>query len=520
MVSVLFGGALFCFLSRRPLWHTDLWGHLAYGRLIWQTGSLPKTEPLMPLARGVPFVDTAWLSQLIGFGIHTVWGVAGLQFLYAASITLVIGLFLWQCYRRTHNVWLSLSGSLLFLWVNWEHLLIARPQLAGLICFVCSWGLLTRRRWCRSNCVVIPLLFALWANLHGSFVVGLAVLGAFCVGRVYDLLRRTGRLQAVVTDRRVRRLVLLTAFAGLAVLVNPYGWRLYPSVLTLPAHPNLADLVEWQPLTIRMHQGRAAMAAALILVAIYRWSPRRISGAEVLSLIGLGIGALWFSRMILWWVPVAAFYAVLHAHAVWRRNRCVAQLHERHRRRLHLMGDLGVRQSAPPQSSSIWAVVSVVVIGIFFACSPLGKALLHVPHGELRNSLSKQTPVGTVEYLQRNPPQGLVFNTYEWGDYLLWAGPDGIQVFVASHVHLIPAEVWRSYLRVIRLGAGWDNTLDRYGVTTVVIDAARQHALADGLRRDPRWKTAYEDNLAVVFVRRASNGRGMKTLGLSPTIER
>ncbi len=60
-------GLAFLALSSLPLWHTDLWGHLAYGRFIWQAGSIPATEPFMPLSRGVELVDTAWLSQVIGF---------------------------------------------------------------------------------------------------------------------------------------------------------------------------------------------------------------------------------------------------------------------------------------------------------------------------------------------------------------------------------------------------------------------------------------------------------------------
>ncbi|HCO22319.1 MAG TPA: hypothetical protein DIT97_04385, partial [Gimesia maris] len=48
---------LFCSM---PLWHTDIWGHLTYGQLIWETGSIPALEPLVPLSSGVPFIDTAW----------------------------------------------------------------------------------------------------------------------------------------------------------------------------------------------------------------------------------------------------------------------------------------------------------------------------------------------------------------------------------------------------------------------------------------------------------------------------
>ena len=58
------------FFSILPIWHTDVWGHLSYGRFIWNAKSLPATEPLLPLSQGIPFVDTAWLSQLIGYGAN------------------------------------------------------------------------------------------------------------------------------------------------------------------------------------------------------------------------------------------------------------------------------------------------------------------------------------------------------------------------------------------------------------------------------------------------------------------
>src|SRR5579872_3865066 len=57
-------GAVFWIYSYQRLHHTDLWGHLAYGRLLCATRALPATEPLMPLSQGMPFVDTAWLAQV------------------------------------------------------------------------------------------------------------------------------------------------------------------------------------------------------------------------------------------------------------------------------------------------------------------------------------------------------------------------------------------------------------------------------------------------------------------------
>ncbi|MBX3440094.1 MAG: hypothetical protein KF861_21570, partial [Planctomycetaceae bacterium] len=96
-------GLLYVVLSYQPLWHTDVWGHLSYGRWIWEQGRLPSSEPLMPLARGIPFVDTAWLTQVGGYALFRRFGVTGLQMYYAATITVAFALLLAGVVRRTQG---------------------------------------------------------------------------------------------------------------------------------------------------------------------------------------------------------------------------------------------------------------------------------------------------------------------------------------------------------------------------------------------------------------------------------
>src|SRR5438105_4301073 len=84
-------GAIFWFYSRQPLYHTDLWGHLTYGRLIWESGALPATEPFMPLAKEMPLVDTAWFAQVAGFLAISQGGPPAIQFLHALAIAACFG---------------------------------------------------------------------------------------------------------------------------------------------------------------------------------------------------------------------------------------------------------------------------------------------------------------------------------------------------------------------------------------------------------------------------------------------
>jgi len=483
---VLLLALFFLFLSRRPLWHTDLWAHLAYGRLIVADRGLPRTEPLMSLSQGVPFVDLPWLSQVLAYAVFRWEGIPALQFLYAASITACLGLLAYGTARQTGLIWPAMLAAAACAGLEMQQLVI-RPQLAGLACFVLLFVYLTRRQLGRERWFVVPILFATWANLHASFVVGLALLTALAAGRGADVLRRTANLQAVYRDSRFRTLSILLLPAALAVLLNPDGWTIFRDVWETASNPNLADLVEWRPLDIEMRQGQAAAVAVLGLIVLYRLTPRRVSSAEFLLLIGLGGAALRTSRMIVWWAPVAAYYLAIHAAATWRqfrRGRSIARV--------------AVRRSASPG----WALAAAVTVGGIAACTPLGIVLFSGIRTDPHESLSAATPLGATDFLNAHPPQGQIFNAYEWGDYLLWAGPKNLRIFVASHAHLVPTDVWQDYMRVIRLRSGWETILDHYGVNAAVLDPEEQEDLVQSLRTSDAWSLGYEDDRSVIFLRR------------------
>lgn len=484
-------GLLYVFLSYHPLWHTDVWGHLAYGRLIVNSKSLPSTEPLMPLAAGVPFIDTAWLSQVIGFEAMNRLGITSLLFLYATSITGMAGLLVWRGYQRSQNAVITFAGLILWIWGCWQHLSIMRPQMAGMLCFVLLLTLVTSRHRRMWQWFAVPALFVAWANLHGSFLVGLVLLAGMAFGRMLDLAVRCGEVRAIHQDSQVRRYVLMLELAATAVLLNPYGLRLYAEVFTISGNANVTELTEWGPLQLRMAQGQATAVIALLLIVLYRLSPRRVTAAEVVLLFGFGAAALWSSRMLVWWVPVAVTFGMQHASAIWHQWRANSE------------------SPFPAPRNGRWTVITAGILWICFAFTPFGGRLLHGNEGNLKLNklLSRETPLEVTEHLkklanQNRLPRGQVFNTYEWGDYLLWAGPPKLKVFLASHVHLVPREVWNDYVAISNGASGWEEILDRYGVNLIALDSATHATLIARLRENENWRQSYSDNVGAVFVRR------------------
>lgn len=479
----------FLLFNLRPLWHTDLWGHLSYGRHIWNTGAIPSTEPLMSLAAGNAFVDSSWLCQVLGYGAYLAAGKAALASGFAAVISLALGLLLYHVHKRTGSVFFATVAFGLAVWINWHQLAIIRPQAVGFLMFCGLFCVLQRRTWSDTNWWLLPGMFALWANIHGSFVVGLGLMGCFLLGRAVDVLLRTGRPSALVRDIKLRRLFLVTELSAAATLINPYGLGLYATVLTFGGHANLEAIIEWQPLTISMAQGQAAAVMALMLFLVYRVSPRRMAFAEVLSLAVFGAAALWTSRMILWWAPLAASLFALHAAAAWRKWRKVG---------------VGV-EPAPP--ASMWTIVAIGIAIVSLQLSHIGAVAMAAATGkdaaERANkvTVSRMTPIGATEFLIENPPQGLIFNTYEFGDYLTWAGPKDMQVFVNSHVHLAPPDVWNTYINIIEQRGNWVGRLDRYGINAIILDKQFREGMIETLSQNEDWRLRYSDDRSAVFYR-------------------
>jgi len=483
---VLALGLVYAWFGLKPLWHTDVWGHLNYGRWIVSHGTLPATEPTMPLAQGVPFVDPYWLCQVLGYWTIQGLGVAGIQGVSSLMITTMGALLLHRCWQRTRSMGFAYLGLAAFLWLDWSTLAIVRPQLAGLLCFCVLLHRMTSPRATTIDWVLVPATHLVWANMHGSFVLGLALQGAFVAGRALDLLRRTGALRSVWHDHFVRRWLLWLQLSAVATLVNPYGIGLYLEVWRVSGNPNLASLTEWQTLDIRATHGLVFVASVVALAMLYRFTPRRIASWEVLTLVGLALASLWSARFLSWWAPVAAVLGTVHLHASLRRW-CPWQA-----------------MPAPSPRSGKWTVVTLGLMWIFLGYSPLGMRLIHGKDAVLEKSVSEYTPLGAVEYLRESPPEGLVFNVFEFGDYLQWAGPPGIRVFVNSHAHLVPREVWLHYLQVIEQTAGWEEVFDRYGVNTVMVDTKYREPLIRRMKDNAAWKIGYQDSRAVVFVRKAS----------------
>lgn len=501
-------GVLFLLASYMPLRPTDIWGHVAWGNWILEHRQLPAEDPTFVLAAGMPVIDTAWLSQVIFATIDRVGGPEWLSNTFAL-VTLATWLVIWRVlYLRAGN-WLTSFAMLVVVFgIAFSRLTTIRPEIFAWLCFAALWWLITPNRAAVAEdqgaaetigwraWIGVPLVMMLWANLHGSFLCGLAVLGASALGALLTTLWHTRSFVKTLQASEVQRWVLLAELALLATLVNPYGVDLLISAVVFARNSNLREVLEWQPFLFGGPGSYEFVGSWVLGTLLLRFSRRSLPLGQVLSLALLGGATLAGNRMIGWFALTfgVAFMPLLDD--LLGRLRFVQSLNAPY------SGDEEVGRGFPLIDRSwSYSLLALLIMWIAFSLSPTSAPLLGPKSRTAAQLYGPDTPVGLTDYLQKNPIAAPIFCPQWWGDWLHRSAP-GAQPFMTSNIHLAPRVVWSDYLRVTGLQAGWGNVLGRYHVEHVVVDKETQPDLERSLRRDTGWRVLYEDQQAVLYALR------------------
>lgn len=484
-------------LAERPLKHTDLWGHLVYGRYYDQHREFPATEPFLTHSVDDPYIPTCWLAQWGGYRIRHAGGTVALQLAYAVMITGFAGCFLWTSQRLCRSWSLAVLFTVWFLWLEYQQIKVVRPQHAGMLCYAIVLGLLYgRRRITVPRLVALLLVMVLWTNLHGSFAIAPVILLIAACGRVLDLLwkqRKAGLSMRDALPRALReRTVVRTTLIALALIafafVNPFGWKLWGEVITFSKSPNLRDLIEWKHLWKTPKQGTVvlySLGITILTLAAIRLRPRWERWLPVLVLGGMMVHT---ARYIVWWAPLFVL-AVLPYWNVWRLRGVCASLFRR------AFSWLEFRIAGG-------RLILLAAFGFVLWHTPWGNACFRGGPWSPRASYVSRTPLDVTQALRDMHPEGLICNTMEWGDWMIWSSHNSLSIFIYTHAPEIPPNVWQDYISFVRQYPGWKDRWDKYEFSYAVVEYRRHDELAESLKDDPDWKEVYRDRRAVIFERR------------------
>ncbi|MBI86212.1 MAG: hypothetical protein CMJ81_23700 [Planctomycetaceae bacterium] len=471
---------VFLLTSLHRLNHTDLWGHLCYGRLIMSQG-LPSSDPFsaetaLPAA---DFVNVPWLAQIAGFLTWKWLGYEGLVLGHASLAVLSSGLLMWAIRLRGVELRFAILGTVLSYMVALPQVGTIRPQLFGTVAFPLVLAAISLVPHRRHPCLWLPLLFVVWANLHGSFALGLTALGICALGDSWDAWRENG-WAAVLVDERTRHRWLLAVACGVAACVNPLGPFLLWKVAYFGFSPALENITEWQPLVIKSLGGALFFLSVLLTAWILRRSQRRLNTYEVLLLFLFALLTLLSMRMLAWWALIWPWVVMCRVP--------------------HRLTSTPVPDQSYPMASrnTMRTLFALVCVFVTLLWSPPSQAVISGQQRGIGAITVDNTPLYVADRIAQQGDKGNLICPLDWADYILWKSDTSLRPLVYSHVHLVSQQVWDDYLQILSGDPNWLSLVDHYQLNYLLLSRERNQMLRRSVERHPRAEIIYQDQRSLL----------------------
>ena len=500
---------------------SDIWWHLKVGDWIVDHVAVPHTGILSRIAANRPWVAYSWGYEVLLSRAYAWFGLVGIG-VFGTLLTLAVAYAIyWMLLRLSGNFWISW----LLTWiVCWSFLFngTPRPFFFSIAFFaVTLTSLLEASRTGRVRALYwLPLIFALWTNIHIQFIYGLFLIGLFAgVDLAERTLQRFGLLPKFIQPPRLPLATLWTVFAAcvLATLLGPNFYHPYVVVFEYSkARLAYSMIIELQPLSFRgySHFLEFFIAAAGFFAVGYQANanqanadqanadpananvPKPADGAKTiqldlfkLSLLSIGSVVAFRTMRDAWFICLPAAACVADSCRAWAAGRA------------HDLDHPVPEETASPQApvpTETWlerlGLAAVVTI-----CLALVASAVDFNERGLDRAISASYPVNAINYLRHNPVPGPLYNNLNWGGFLMWYMPD-YPVAIDGRNDLYGDDLDRIFFNSESAQDSYrtDPYLDEAGV--VLLDS--KLPLAKVLTIDPRFQLVFHDDIATVFARR------------------
>ena len=261
---------------------SDIWFHLRNAQQLLAGHSFLRADLYTFTTAGSPLLNFEWLSEIPYYLAFSAFGLRGMLAVYMVVLWLVFGGMYYLALRRGANcgdaALVTMAAAVLG-----SYSFGPRMLHFGWLCLVAELVILERFRQTGKGLWILPPVFALWINLHGSWVFGLVVLGLYVTSGLLE--GHWGKVDAERwTPRQLRQLIVISVASVAAMLVNPYGYKLlwYPFDLLFRQQPVLGKIVEWQSVDFHSGYGKLAMLTIFALLATTLCSARAGNWRDVL----------------------------------------------------------------------------------------------------------------------------------------------------------------------------------------------------------------------------------------------
>jgi len=493
------------FLALKPVADPDLFWHLKNGQ--WMVEHRSLVGPEDPFSYTAPrplgewsdmrFQWLEWLGELVLYLIYLIGGFPGLSLMRAAFITLPFVYLYIRFSTKEARPWALLPFLVFppFLIILGMHYTFERPQAFSFLLALLTVILLERARDRRKGPWVLLPVMLLWTNLHGGYIVGVAIILIYMTGE--------GIMTAIRRGKGATLSFFLICLLSIAVTgLRPgcyeliYEW-LKGLFFGLAGGP--AAFLEFQPLWYfyRVYHLKwpvyiTAFIGIVLLTVLLRYihtagapcpHERRFDLTEALLTIAMGGLGLYYAR--------GANFALMTMPFIACRS---------------LSSSTGGGTAARAVPALLMSIVLIAML--VGATSPRD---IGATAGQLRPTIPERWvddvyPEGAVRFVREQGIRGPMFNEMRWGGYLIWRLHPEHKVFIDGRA--VAPELMGLYAAVMGGLPGWEDALGSFNVNFILVrvKSLELGAVTPLVQRiteqgPARWRAVYMEGNAVIFLK-------------------
>lgn len=484
-VDHLLFAALMIFLASQGLFllfSPDLGLHLVAGEYTFHNG-LPETNVFSPINGDHPLLQHEWAFQVFSYAITAVAGTNGLVWMRLV-VVLLIGLILHRSLRPGRGYVAGVACLALGLFVAHPRFAWS-PELFSMLMLAAVFKLLIDYIEGRGNQLfLLPLIFAVWVNVHGYFLAGLIVVGCFAAGEFGEALVRGN------STGRAMRLIGIGVLCAIATLLNPYHvegaiypFRVLIGLLTVDSHFNTAVAELLPPRTFKSAWAVKAWYPLLVIFAVASVAQgRKVRFAYLLTALAFWLMARSTYRNIgIYGLTLGVLSAVQ-----WQTARTWKSL------------------ELPIARLSRWGTLALVVVLLGMAGFIATNRLYHA-EGNLRvfgAGVARWLDPAARDFIAEHiPADSQVFNSFDHGStYLWWFYPER-RPFIDGNGAGYPSEFFAEYRKLVRCNESLEPLMRRHRIGWVYLGLDKR--LARCLYRNPDWHPVFLDSDTIILVSQA-----------------
>jgi tetratricopeptide (TPR) repeat protein len=494
----------------------DLGWHMATGRYILDHHVIPATDVLSYTSYGAPWIYPPFAGILL-YLIHSWTGYAGLSWFCALSLLALVACMV----RKPPHPECLTSAALAVVCIPLlARRMLPRPDLFTHILFAAFLLVLWRYYESRGSAKAavrqpilwsLPLLMALWVNLHPGFVAGIAVIFGYLLLETFELADRSRRATAVKRLKQIWPVLLATL---LATLINPFGLKIYQAPLLLTdvqGYSKAAAIV-----TNEMKPVKLSIDAVYGLLdwrdpqTSFLWATIAALAALVISLGRRQFGAAVFLALAVYFGFQRVRYGGLLAIVVIVIGSSVfAEFFSR--RKTSSQGPGSDQFDRLPWQMGVVALAVLALGGVrsvdLIANRPY---LIHYPEERFGAGESSRFPERAAAFIVREHLPGNIYNPYELGGFVAFRlGPAYPDFIDGRSDHLSP-EVLTEFREISRSAVDsteWQSEIARRGINVVLLSTGRSQGQLADFCRGELFRPVYLDELSLVLLRNSPQNR-------------